>query len=83
MEMRINRRSLVLAALLALCGAAGLSRAQDQNPAATKHVDVPTVAPRPEDVSSLDGIIKAFYEVVSGPAGQPRHVARSQLGLFS
>ena len=30
------------------------------------------VAPRPEDVSTIDGMIKAYYEVVSGPAGQPR-----------
>ncbi len=27
---------------------------------------------RPEDVSTLDGIIRAYYEVVSAPAGQPR-----------
>lgn len=27
---------------------------------------------RPEDVNTLDGIIRAYYEVVSGPAGQPR-----------
>ena len=32
--------------------------------------------PRPEDVSTLDGIIHAYYEVVSGPAGVPRQVAR-------
>lgn len=32
--------------------------------------------PRPEDVSTLDGIIRAYYEVVSGPAGVPRQVAR-------
>lgn len=25
--------------------------------------------PRPEDVETLDGIMKAYYEVVSGPAG--------------
>lgn len=31
-----------------------------------------SLTPRPEDVATLDGIIKAFYEVVSGPAGQPR-----------
>lgn len=34
------------------------------------------ITPRLEDVSSLDGIIKAYYEVVSGPAGQPRDWAR-------
>ncbi len=31
---------------------------------------------RPEDVSTLDGIIRAYYEVVSGPTGQPRDWAR-------
>src|SRR6266566_2862004 len=28
--------------------------------------------PRSEDVSTIDGIIAAFYDVVSGPAGTPR-----------
>jgi hypothetical protein len=27
-------------------------------------------APRPEEVGSLDGLIRAFYEVVSGPIHQ-------------
>jgi len=31
-----------------------------------------TPTPRPEDVSTIDGIIAAFYDVVSGPAGTPR-----------
>ena len=30
----------------------------------------------PADVSTIDGIIAAYYEVVSGPAGQPRDWAR-------
>ena len=30
----------------------------------------------PEDVGTLDGILRAYYEVVSGPAGQPRDWAR-------
>ena len=29
-----------------------------------------------KDVASIDGIITAYYEVVSGPAGQPRDWAR-------
>jgi hypothetical protein len=45
---------------------------------AQQHIQVPTQAPRAEDVSSLDGILKAFYEVVSGPAGQPRDWARDR-----
>lgn len=32
----------------------------------------PTPSPRPEDVSSLDGIMQAVYESISGPAGAPR-----------
>jgi len=31
---------------------------------------------RTEDVSSIDGIMKAYYEVVSGPANTPRDIAR-------
>jgi hypothetical protein len=35
-----------------------------------------SLAARPEDVGSIDGIIKAFYDVISGPAGQPRQWQR-------
>jgi hypothetical protein len=35
-----------------------------------------TRAARPADVTTLDGIIAAFYDVVSGPANQPRDWAR-------
>ena len=37
---------------------------------------VPEVDPRPEDVATIDGIVAAFYEVVSGPVGQPRDWGR-------
>jgi hypothetical protein len=43
-----------------------------------KSVEVPTIAPRSEDVSSVDGLIKAFYETISGPAGQPRQWGRDR-----
>ena len=43
---------------------------------AAAHVEIAKIAPRSEDVSSIDGIIKAYYEVVSGPAGQPRQWER-------
>lgn len=36
------------------------------------HISIGKAAPRLEDVSTIDGIVKAYYEVVSGPAGQPR-----------
>jgi len=34
--------------------------------------------PRPEDVSTIDGIIQAYYEVVSGPAGSVSDVERDR-----
>jgi hypothetical protein len=50
-----------------------------QRPApTTQHVAVPPVAPRPEDVATLDGIMKAFYLVISAPAGQPRQWSRDR-----
>lgn len=35
-----------------------------------------SIEPRPEDVSSIDGIVAAFYDIVSGPAGERRNWAR-------
>ena len=32
----------------------------------------------PDDVSTLDGVMKAYYDVISGPAGQPRQWARDR-----
>ena len=72
--MPIFRLTLALAAAL-LLAPAGVSQTK---PATIQHVDVPTVAARPEDVSNLDGIMKAFYEVISGPAGQPRQWSRDR-----
>lgn len=42
------------------------------------HVAVETIAPKAEDVATIDGVMKAFYEVISGPAGQPRQWARDR-----
>ncbi len=42
------------------------------------HVVVPTLAPRPQDVSSIDGVIAAYYGVISGPPGQPRQWGRDR-----
>lgn len=35
-------------------------------------------APRPEDVATIDGILSAYYEVVSGPAGEAVDAARDR-----
>lgn len=46
--------------------------------ASAQGVSVPTIPARAEDVASLDGIMTAFYQVISGPAGQPRQWARDR-----
>ena len=43
-----------------------------------KAVSVPTIAADPKDVSTIDGIIKAFYDTISGPKGQPRQWSRDR-----
>jgi hypothetical protein len=67
----MSRSLIVVSSLLAL--SAGTIRAQNQ-----PRVEVTTIAPRPEDVATVDGIVKAFYEVISGPAGQPRQWSRDR-----
>lgn len=69
MQSRVVQRSLSL--LVALVSLTTVGRAQ-------QHIEVPAVAPRPEDVGSVDGIMRAFYEVISGPAGQPREWSRDR-----
>ena len=43
-----------------------------------KSIEIPVVEPRAEDVGSIDGIVKAFYEVVSGGVGVPRQWSRDK-----
>ena len=42
------------------------------------HLPLGAQEARPEDVSSIDGIIRAYYEVVSGPAGEVADVERDR-----
>src|SRR5262245_19632136 len=44
----------------------------------TLKLEVKTIPPRPDDVATIDGMVKAYYEVVSGPKGQPRDWARDR-----
>ena len=65
----MDRTVLAVAALLII---ASPTRAQE----APAHVDVPAVEPRPADVATIDGMVAAFYDVISGPVGQPRDWGR-------
>jgi hypothetical protein len=53
-------------------------RAQQPAAAQPQQVVVPTLAPRPEDVLTLDGIINAYYAVITGPPGEPRQWGRDR-----
>lgn len=43
-----------------------------------KAVEIPKIEADPKDVSTIDGIIKAFYETISGGKGVPRQWGRDR-----
>jgi len=72
----------ILSLLLFCCALGTTAMAQKEAPAQTTEVPPPQVpvfsaadlaakvpAPKPEDVKSMDGILRAIYDVISGPAG--------------
>ena len=65
--MRPTRRALVLATTLVLPAAA-----RSQAIVAPSPDTVARPAANPADVGSVDAILKALYDVISGPAGQKR-----------
>ncbi|MDQ3798139.1 MAG: hypothetical protein M3384_01705 [Acidobacteriota bacterium] len=70
----LNRLFLIAALVLSL-GAASVSA---QDAPTKKTIEIPAAEPRAEDVGSIDGIVKAFYEVISGGVGVPRQWARDK-----
>jgi hypothetical protein len=70
------RRFIVLV-LVVVMHRSGVST-QDVAHATTHHTVFPKIEPRPEDVRSIDSIIKASYETISGPAGQMRQWGRDR-----
>lgn len=62
---------LVLAAAVALAASSAGAAESSGKRAHTPVVDVVPVA-QPADVASIDAIVGALYDVISGPAGQPR-----------
>ena len=78
----LNRLHIIAFAFIVLASAIAtptlVPTAIAQNPPSVSHVDVPTIDPRPDDVGSLDGIVAAYYDVISGPAAQPRQWSRDR-----
>src|SRR6185369_1725918 len=64
-------RRITLASLLLLVSISAIAQER-------KQIKVETVPPLPEDVATIDGVMKAFYEVISGPAGAPRQWSRDR-----
>jgi len=67
--------SLLVAASF-LCSAGAQSNRQPEKSGGAAKVIIPKVEPRPEDVSTIDGMVRAYFEVVSGPAGRKREWGR-------
>jgi hypothetical protein len=76
--MKVSKAAVALT-VLTLATVTSDLRAQQQ-PAQTPPPASPVVVrvpqAKPEDVQTLDGIIKALYESISGPKGQARDFAR-------
>ena len=67
-------RVLSVMLMYVACRAAPLPNAEPQRPTTTPSSTAGTAAPsaRPTDVASIESIIAALYEVISGPPGQNR-----------
>lgn len=63
----------LIAALASIPLAVLPATAQEAQPG---HIPVPVVEPLPADVETIDGIVHAFYAVISGPRGQAREWGR-------
>lgn len=74
----LNSRMVACALVLAASSLNSFASKQSSKPNAQKHVSVASIPASPADVSSLDGIMTAYYEVGCGPAGQARQWARDR-----
>jgi hypothetical protein len=72
--MRVANALRVGCGILAV-GACGLGMVRAQK---RVHVDRPTVDARAEDVNTIEGIVKASYETISGGIGVPRQWGRDR-----
>lgn len=73
--MKNHLKFWMLGGVITLLGAMGNASSQD-NPRA--HVERPVVSPRPEDVDTVEDIVKASYETISGGVGVARQWGRDR-----
>jgi hypothetical protein len=72
--MRTSNAVCVVCGILTL-GACGFGHAQERKKV---HVDRPIIEARAEDVSTIEGIVTASYETISGGVGVPRQWGRDR-----
>ena len=73
-----RRARTVVPALGFLWAIGGLAWLAGEEAKKTEHVEVPKTAPRSEDVGTIDGMVKAYYEVITGPPTKPREWSRDR-----
>jgi hypothetical protein len=78
MTAQFLRHALVLSGVLVSIGFAVHAKEQNRKQNTARQVEVAAIPARADDVSSIDGLMKAFYEVISGPAGEPRQWSRDR-----
>jgi hypothetical protein len=59
-------------------GFLGIALTASSQEKSNPHVDRPIIPARPEDVSTIERIVKASYETISGGVGVPRQWARDR-----
>jgi len=74
----MDRRARILSVGLGILAAAVAASGKVPRAEPAGGVKVASIPPRPEDVGSIDGMIKAYYDVITGPAGRPREWARDR-----
>jgi hypothetical protein len=72
------RKELLAAIGTSLALAAGAIGQSQPESKTSRHVAVAPASPREADVSTIDGIVKAYYDVISGPPGRPRQWSRDR-----
>ncbi len=78
MKFHFSKSVIILLCLTTITVTSSLNCQIMKESTIKKQTDVPVVLPRSEDVTTLDGIIKAFYETISGPIGRPREWERDR-----
>src|SRR5690348_6335175 len=79
MRFAAGLRAATFCGLLAcgICGGSAKEKPLEKQGEA-RHVPVPKAEPRAEDVSTIEGIVKASYETISGGVGVPRQWGRDR-----